>query len=249
MVPSTLRSGREPGGSAPLRATSTVTVPLTMDCSMRETWPSIRPLEPPPARRVSMTASCPGATSLIWVSAIFSSAFRWLGWATLPRGVPAATFWPSSIRQQRRRHRLQHPFETGPDLELIRLLLLELVFALKLIDLDLLSFQLGLFGRIVDLEALFIDFEFGAELLGLNLGNPGIGVGQKVFLGQGGIAVGLQLGGIVIGAGLGGGGAQIEEGLVECDLEILVIGLGCLQGKLGIEQGRLEFRAGEDHHH
>ena len=128
-------------------------------------------------------------------------------------------------------------------------MLLELVFAGKLIDLDLLSFQLGLFGRIVDLQPFFIDFVLSAELLGFDLGDLGIGVGQKAFLREGGVAVGLQLGGIVIGAGLGGGGAQIEEGLMECDLEILVIGPGCLQGKLGVEKRRLEFRAGEDHHH
>ena len=57
---------------------------------MRATLPSISPL------RVSITAGCPMEMSFTCVSAIFSSAFRWVGWATLPSAVPASTFCPSS---------------------------------------------------------------------------------------------------------------------------------------------------------
>ena len=53
--------------------------------------------------------------------------------------------------------------------------------------------------------------------------------GQQVFLGQRGVAIGLQLGRVVIGGHLRRGGLHVQEGLFKRDLEVVVIGLGRFQ--------------------
>src|SRR2546426_127290 len=90
MVPSTLKSGRAPGGNGPSRLTSTATVPFTGAAAMRVTWPSTIPF------LVSMEAFCPGTTSFAWVSAIWICAFNNFGSETRARFVPGVTCWPTS---------------------------------------------------------------------------------------------------------------------------------------------------------
>src|SRR2546428_3371813 len=90
IVPSTLRSGRAPFGRAPASATSTVTVPFSTAGSMRDTFPSTRPL------RVSIEAVWPIRMSFAWVSSLFSSALRRPGTVTFASVAPGAVRWPTS---------------------------------------------------------------------------------------------------------------------------------------------------------
>src|SRR3989454_11244717 len=90
MVPSTLKSGRAPGGRGPSRLMSTATVPFTGAAAMRVTWPSTIPF------LVSMEAFCPGTTSFAWVSAIWICPFSNFGSETRARFVPGVTCWPTS---------------------------------------------------------------------------------------------------------------------------------------------------------
>ena len=89
IVPSTLRSGRAEAGNSPVSVTSTTNVPSRAAGSIRCTSPWMIPL------RVSTATGCPSRTSLICVSAIFSSAFKDAGSATRAMFSPGVTCCPT----------------------------------------------------------------------------------------------------------------------------------------------------------
>ena len=94
-----------------------------------------------------------------------------------------------------------------------------------------------------------LDLKTLSQLLGLYFGNLGIDRGQQVFLGQRGIAVGLQFGRVVVRAYLGGRGLHVEQRLLEGHLQVFVVGFGNLEGVLRGQQLVFQLRAGKNHHH
>ena len=144
------RSGRaaRPTAARPSRMTSTPTVPPADAGSMRETWPLTTPL------RVSTSAVWPTRMSLVWVSAIRSSAFRFVGSATRARLVPGATCCTALDRNQ-----LEHAVHARLDLQVVELPHAQLVGGALLIDVRFLRRELRLDAGRLHLETFLPDLQ------------------------------------------------------------------------------------------
>ena len=122
---------------------------------MRATLPLTTPL------RVSTSATWPMRMSLVWVSAIRSSAFSFVGSATRARLVPGAR--PAGRRSTG--SDLQHAGHAGLDLEVVELPQAEIVGGAALIDVGFLRRELRLHAGRRHLEPLLGDRELVLQVL------------------------------------------------------------------------------------